>query len=111
MSDYEVEAPGPVPGASPRPGGVVDLDALRARRLEAAGERRIVFGGREWLLVSEVPFEFAEAWAQRRRRHCVELLLADPGDVDEFMALRPSNDDFDALLETFRTTPGKSSAS
>lgn len=90
---------------------VVDLDALRAQRLEAVGDRRVRLGGREWALVPEVPFEFAEAWAQRRRRHCVELLLADPGDVDEFMALRPSNDDFDALLGTFRTTSGKSSAS
>lgn len=94
-------------GASARSGDVVDLDALRAQRLETVGERRVVFGGREWKLVAEVPFEFAEAWAKRERRRCVELILADHTDVAEFMALRPSNDDFNAMLEAYSTTPGK----
>lgn len=98
-------------GASSRPDDVVDLDALRAKRLEAVGERRVRLGGREWALVAEMPFEFAEAWAARQRRRCAELLLADPKDVPAFMAARPSNDDFLALLDTFGTTPGKSSAS
>lgn len=98
-------------GASSRPGDVVDLDALRALRLEATGDRVVVFGGREFRLVPEVPFEFAEAWATRQRTRCAELLLLAPDDVGPFMALRPSNEDFDALLGSFRTTPGKSSAS
>lgn len=98
-------------GASSRPGDVVDLDALRAQRLETVGERRVVLGGRVWVLAAEVPFEFAEAWATRSRRRCAELLLADPADTAEFLAVRPSNEDFMALLDTYQTTPGKSSAS
>lgn len=98
-------------GASARPDDVVDLDALRAARLETVPARAVRLGGRTWALVPEVPFEFAEAWAQRERRRCVELVLADPTDVSDFMALRPSNDDFNALLEAYATTSGKSSAS
>lgn len=90
-------------GASP----VVDLDALRAERLEVEADRVVVFGGQEWVLVPEVPFELAEAWAQRKRTRCAELLLADAGKVKAFMALRPSNEDFDAILESYRVTPGK----
>ena len=98
-------------GASSRPDDVVDLDALRAKRLETVGERRIRLGGREWVLVPEVPFEFAEAWAARRRTRCAHLLLADKDDVEAFMACEPSNEDFNALLDSYATTPGKSSAS
>jgi len=89
----------------------VDLDALRAQRLEAVGDRRVRLGGREWALVPEMPFEFAEAWAARQRRRCAELLLADPKETAAFMAVRPSNDDFLALIDSYGTTPGKSSAS
>lgn len=97
-------------GASSRP-GVVDLDALRAQRLEAVGERWVRLGGRDWRLVAEVPFEFAEAWATRGRFRCAELLLHDPSEAAAFMDVRPSNDDFDALLGTYRVSSGKSSAS
>lgn len=89
----------------------MDLDALRAERLEVTGDRVIVFGGKKWVLVPEVPFELAEAWSQRKRARCAELLLADAKQVKEFMDLRPSNEDFDAILESYRLTPGKSSAS
>lgn len=98
-------------GASSRPGDVVDLDALRAARIEAIGDRKVMFGGREWSLVAEMPFEFAEVWASRRRRDCIGSLLLDPSEADEFMALRPSNEDFEALLGAFRVTSGKSEAS
>lgn len=90
---------------------VVDLDALRAKRLEAVEDRRVRLAGREWSLVAEMPFEFAEAWAERKRRRCVELLLADPKDVAAFIAAKPSNEDFLAIIDTYGTTPGKSSAS
>lgn len=98
-------------GASSRPGDVVDLDALRAVRLEAVGERRVRLGGREWTLVPEVPFEFGEAWSAGKRIRCAELVLADPADVPAFMALRPSFKDFDALLGVYMTSVGESSAS
>ena len=97
-------------GASSRP-DAPDLDVLRAARLEALGERGFNMGGRYWALVPEVPFEFAEAWATRQRRRCAFLLLENTADVDEFMALRPSNEDFHAILDLYGTTPGKSSAS
>lgn len=97
-------------GAPARP-GEPDLDALRAARLEVVGERGVTFGGRRWVLAAEVPFEFAEAWQMRRRSRCAELILADPTEAGEFMALRPSNEDFDEILKVYRTTPGKSSAS
>ena len=106
----EQSAPGPVPGASARP-EVVDLDAMRAQRLEALGERWVRLFGRDWHLVPEVPFEFAEAWALRRRTRCAALILVDPGDVQPFMDAQPSNEDFDLILEQYKTTPGKSSAS
>lgn len=47
----------------------------------------------------------------RQRRRCAELLLADPKETAAFMAVRPSNDDFLALIDSYGTTPGKSSAS
>jgi len=97
-------------GVSARP-DVVDLDVLRAARLETTGDRVIRFGGREWSLVPEVPFELAEAWRDGRRRAALALLLSDPGDVDEFYALRPSNEDWFAILEAFGTSSGKSGAS
>lgn len=98
-------------GASSRPDDVVDLDALRAKRVEVGGGRRVRLGGRDWDLVAEVPFEFVEAWAARRRRRCVELLLADPAEADEFFGVRPSNDDFLAIIDLYGSSPGKSSAS
>lgn len=97
-------------GASSRP-GVVDLDALRAQRLEAVGERWVRLFGRDWQLVPEVPFEFAEAWGMRRRTRCAALILADDTDVEAFMEAQPSNEDFDMVLDQYKTTPGKSSAS
>lgn len=98
-------------GASSRPGDDVDLDALRAKRLEVAPDRGVWLGGRRWALVAEVPFEFAEAWANRERRRCAELFLADPSEAPEFMALRPSNEDFFAILDIYGTSSGKSGAS
>ena len=94
-------------GASSRPGDVVDLDALRAARIEAIGDRRVVFGGREWSLVAEMPFEFAEVWASRRRRDCIGSLLLDPSEADEFLALVPSEQDMGALFSTFGVSLGK----
>ena len=89
----------------------LDLDQLRARRLETAPARRIRFGGKVWELHPEVPFEVAEAWRTGKRRRCFELLLADPKKIDEFMALRPGSEDFFAVLARYDVSPGESQAS
>lgn len=93
---------------------VVDLDALREKRLEVAKSRKVRFGGRLWELVPELPFEVAELHRRGLRRRCVDLLLVDPGPkgakdtstpearkaklVDEFMACRPSEQDMGAII-------------
>ena len=93
------------------PDATVDLDALRAKRLETAPERAVTFGGRDWELVAEVPFEVAEAYRRGDRRRAFQLLLADMDETDEFMALRPSTADFFALLGSYDVSPGESPAS
>lgn len=98
-------------GASSRPGDVVDLDALRAQRLETAGERSVVFGGRTFRLLPEVPFEYAEVFRQGRRVDATRLLFIDQDEADAFFALRPSADDVAGLVSLYSVTPGKSSAS
>lgn len=111
MSD---ETPGPVgPGASSRPGDVVDGDALRAARLEQVGERYFRLGGKDWALVAEVPFVYAEMWRDGRRVEASKLLFAEVGDGDKFFAMTPapSSEDMAALVAVFNTTAGKSSAS
>ncbi|MBX7162012.1 MAG: hypothetical protein K1X95_17120 [Acidimicrobiia bacterium] len=107
----EQTAPGSVPGASARPGDVVDLDALRAQRLETAPERSVVFGGKRRALVAEVPFEYAEVYRSGRRVEATRLLFVDDGDADDFFAMRPSHEDVAELVAIYNVSPGKSSAS
>lgn len=95
-------------GVSSRPGDVVDLDVLRAARLEATPERVVRFGGREWRLVPEVPFIYAELWRDGQRADATKLLFADPVDGAEFFALSPSSDDIGELVKVYNTTSGKS---
>lgn len=100
------DAPGSTePGASARP-DVVDLDALRAARLEVEG-RTIRFGGEDFRLLAEVPFELAEVWRTGKRMDAFRLLFADAEDADRFFALRPSWADVNAVLESYGTTAGK----
>jgi hypothetical protein len=85
----------------------VDGDALSAARLEAAGERTFRLGGRLWRLRSELPFAAAEVWRAGERRAVVEMVLEDPSETDEFMALFPSEQDVGALFSTFGVPLGK----
>ena len=85
----------------------VDGDALRAARLEAAGERTFLLGGRLWRLRPELPFAAAEVWRSGGRRSVVEMVLLDPSDADEFLALVPSEQDMGALFSTFGVSLGK----
>lgn len=119
------DTPGPEgSGASSRPEvEVVDLDAKRAARQETAERRAIRFGGRDWALVSEAPFEAAEKYRMGHRREFVALFLVAPGAngvdadtakaelVEEFMALGPSDDDMEAVLNLYGLTLGKRRAS
>ena len=85
----------------------VDGDALRAARLEVAGERTFRLGGHLWRLRPALPFAAAEVWRSGGRRSVVEMVLADPDDVDAFMALIPSEQDMGALFSTFGVPLGK----
>lgn len=98
-------------GASSRPGDVVDLDALRAQRLETTPERRVVFGGETFRLLPEVPFEYAEVFRTGQRVAATRLLFVDPAEAEAFFALRPSSDDVAGLVSLYAVSPGKSSAS
>lgn len=85
----------------------VDGDALRAARLEAAGERTFLLGGRLWRLRPELPFAAAEVWRSGGRRSVVEMVLLDPSEAEEFLALVPSEQDMGALFSTFGVSLGK----
>lgn len=93
-------------GASSRP-DVVDLDALRAQRLEAAGEHKVMFGGRTFLLEPEVPFAFAEVWSTDRTVENFRLLFTDDDEAEAFFALKPSVSDINAILGSYGTSAGK----
>lgn len=95
-------------GASSRPGDVVDLDALRAKRLEVAPSRVIRYGGREWSLVPEVPFVYAEMWRSGMRVAATKLLFAEEGDGDKFFELNPSGDDISEIASLYGTSAGES---
>ena len=97
-------------GASARP-EVVDLDVLRAARLETLPERVIRFGGRDFTLVPEVPFAYAEMWRKGDRVDATMMLFAEDGDGPKFFELRPSAEDMAALASVYGTSAGKSSAS
>lgn len=85
----------------------VDGDALRAARLEVAGERTFRLGGHLWRLRPELPFAAAEVWRGGGRRAVVEMVLLDPQETDDFMALVPSEQDMGALFSAFGVSPGK----
>jgi hypothetical protein len=77
---------------------VIDLDAARAARAEAAGDPvTLTFGGETYTLPVELPADFALYAMERDLRSAVMALLDD--DADAFFAWRPSMDDLTALVE------------
>lgn len=95
--------------------GHLDLDAARAARAESRGEdRTFTFGGEEFTLPPEMPFEAAEALLGQDLRKTMTALVN--GQADAFFALSPSVDDLAALVEWIAAeytgrTPGESPAS
>jgi hypothetical protein len=88
----------------------VDLDAARAARREAKGEDIIVrFGGNDFTMPPELPFEVVEVLGDIRDAgedaprmanaifQMFQILLGD--QFETFKAARPSMDDLNAMLE------------
>lgn len=100
----------------------IDLDAARKARAETLGEPLVVvFGGEEFTLPVEKPFDFAMYLARGYIYEAVEALLS-PDDVTRFWrrdkppSERPATPDVAALLDAvadhFGTSdPGESAAS
>lgn len=83
----------------------IDLDAARRARAEAVGEPLVVvFGGEEFTLPAEKPFDFSMYLARGFVYEAIDALLA-PDDVARFWrrdrppAERPTLDDVTALLD------------
>lgn len=88
----------------------IDLDAAKAARREAKAESlAVIFGGTEYALPEELPFEVVEKLAEladaqgnnaqvaRVIMDIVRLLLGNR--IDEFMAQSPSMADLEVLFE------------
>lgn len=76
--------------------GVLDLDAARAARAEAAGERhQLVFQGATFELPVEIPADFAFFLVENKMREALGALLEER--FDEFWKLRPSVGDLTEL--------------
>lgn len=100
----------------------VDLDAARKARAEALGEPLVVvFGGEEFTLPAEKPFDFTMYLARGYVYEAIDSLFA-PDDVARFWrrdrppSERPATPDVSALLEAVAEhfgaeTPGESPAS
>lgn len=108
--------------------GTVDLDAARAARAEANGERpTVTFGGKTYELPIEMPFAIVESVGELQKAQddqdgiAVAGILANIaqsmfGDrYQEFLAAGPSMTDMQSLLENvaglYGLTPGESPAS
>lgn len=98
----------------------VDLDAARADRAAAraamdegrGADPVITLGGREYVLVPELPLSFYEFLARDRPRLAAAILLAHPEDLEPFMGNEPTMDDLGEIsrLYGFRSL-GESRAS
>ena len=92
---------------------VIDLDAARTARAEAEREVPIVvFGGEEFTLPVELPWEIAEAAAANdgaAALRAIEMLLGDQWEA--FKAHRPSLADVMVIVEglgsIYGAEPGK----
>lgn len=82
-----------------------DLDAARARRIEASGEALpFTFGGEEFTVLptSEWDLEIPELLAQGEVKDAFRLLLGD--EADRFFAHRPRLGDLNDLSEWLMST-------
>lgn len=91
-----------------------DLDAARAARLEAQGERPLfLFGGQKFELPAELPAEFAYLLDTADAKETIRYLLGD--QFDEFWAHRPSKEDLIELVawvtKRYGSSLGESQAS
>ena len=95
-------------------GRVVDLDAARAARAEAKGEAPCIrFGGQDWTLPVEMPWEVAEVASEgtaAAAMSAVRLLVGE--QWVEFKKHQPSLADvmvlIEAIAEIYGADPGKS---
>lgn len=95
----------------------LDLDQVRAARLEAKGDggHTFTFGGVEFTLPPEMSYAAAEAMERGNFRFALARML--PGTSEKFFELDPSNDDVLELAQwmagvyTPGTSLGESSAS
>lgn len=88
-------------------GNVLDLDALKAARLEALPtDRHFVFGGETYPIPPELPYETAWAWIENRGLDSIRILLNDDDLFERFAAARPSTDDMALLIEWLDKTYG-----
>lgn len=98
--------------ANPKKELVVDLDALRAARSEeraAAGEttKTIKFGGKDYELPPELPYDYAYASALGDLKAAVRALLGD-AQFDDFWTNGPSMEDMNAIADSLYPHYGKS---
>lgn len=80
------------------PERLIDLDAKRIARQEAAGELVTVrLGGQDFTMPAELPVDFSELAQQGRIRDAITLLFN--GQADDFFAKNPTVDDIKAMVE------------
>lgn len=92
----------------------IDLDALRAQRIEAmGGHRTIRFGGRVFKIAAEFPWSWREVYEKNDSVLVARVVLGD--QFDDFVALDPSDEDLRAfgreILTIYGLGPGESPAS
>lgn len=93
--------------ASSRPeGDIIDGDAKRAARLEGAERRLYRDFGRDWDLVAELPFAFAET-ARNDPVKALRAIFVNPEDADAYLENRPSDPDVAEMIRSYGTSQGK----
>lgn len=85
---------------------VIDLDAARAARAEALGEPLVVrFGGEEFTLPAEVPYDYLALLASGDPRAAINALLGE-AEAPRFWQQRPSVGDMRVLMEGIEEAAG-----
>lgn len=83
----------------------IDLDALRAARLEVIGDGvTVVFNGREFRLPPEMPIDVALELGAGNPKEAASAAFGD--DFEAFWALRPSMEDLEALFTAWGQSTG-----